>query len=337
MAGNKETVSDLLSGGANANHKMNGIPVLSLAVVAGDDAMVELLLERGADSTLESGDGATPGMLAMSLGRNELARRLGGIPEPEPAVDFIAAVIDGNADTVERLLTEGADPNQRADNGMPAIVVASANGDYGSVWALTRAGDDIMSSDRHGNTAIHASFAQSEGNAWARQSIAYLVLRRASDMNQLDTLLAKTNSAERSAFVRLASTETRKNVAALFPDRPAVRAAAESPDHDGISPMLAAVLSRNEPLVSRFSEIGVSFVLPSGQGTAQDLARASQSWAVLAAMPDDRIIPQGFQKGASRSDKREVQRLLQEWGYYTGGDRRPLRSRLPCRTHAIPS
>ena len=318
MAGGTEIVGELLSRGANPNHKMNGIPVLSLAVVAGDDAMVELLLERGADSALASEDGATPGMLAMSLGRSDLARRLGGIPEPAPAADFMAAVNDGDVDAVKRLLAEGEDPNQTADNGMPSIVIAAGNGDRGTVNALLWAGADITASDRNGNTAIHAAFAQSDGNARARQSIAYGVLRRASEVNKMNAVLAMTNSAGRSAFVRLAGTKSSQHVAYLFPDRPAIRAAAERPDHDGISPMLAAVLSGNARLVSRFTKIGVSFSLPSGQGTAQDLARASQSWAVLAAMPDDRIIPEGFQKGASRSDKMEMQRLLRDWGYYTG-------------------
>lgn len=318
MAGGEGIVAHLLSRGADANHKMNGIPILSLAVVAGDDAMVQLLLERGADSALESDDGATPGMLAMSLGRSELALRLGGIPEPEPAADFIAAVNDGDADAVKRLLKSGEDPDRRADNGMPAIVIAAGNGDVSMTRALIEAGADPTWSDRDGNTAIHAAFGRSDIDAAAQQAIAYGVLRRASDMDLLDVVLAKTNRAGRSAFVRLAGTESNHYVASLFPDGPAMRAAAERPDRDGISPMLAAVLSGNAKLVSRFTEIGVSFALPSGQGTAQDLARASQSWAVLAAMPDDRIVPDGFRKGASRSDKAEMQRLLGEWGYYTG-------------------
>ncbi|MCY4137695.1 MAG: ankyrin repeat domain-containing protein [Rhodobacteraceae bacterium] len=318
MAGGTEIVGDLLSSGANPNHKMNGIPVLSLAVVAGDDAMVDLLLERGADSTLASEDGATPGMLAMSLGRSELARRLGGIPEPEAAVDFIAAVNDGDVATVRRLLTDGEDPDQTADNGMPAIVIAAAAGDFATVVYLLRAGADVMSSDGNGNTAIHAAFAQSDEHAEARQSIANHVLRRASETNKLNALLAKTNNDGRSAFVRLAGTESSQHVASLLPNRLALRTAAERPDRDGISPMLAAVLSGNTTLVSRFAEMGVSFALPSGQGSAQDLARASQSWAVLAAMPDDRIIPEGFQKNATRSAQLQMQILLRDWGYYTG-------------------
>lgn len=317
MAGNEGIVGDLLSRGANTDHKMNGIPILSLAVVAGDDVMVELLLERGADSTLESDDGATPGMLAMSLGRSELARRLGGIPEPTPPVDFIAAVSDGDVDTVRRMLIEGADPDQRADNEMPAIVIASKNGDYSIVRTLIDAGADVTLSDRNGNNAIHAVFAQSDLQA-ARQ-IANSVLLRAVDMDQLDAVLAKTNDAGRSAFVRLAGKKyPSPRVLTLPVTRPTLRDAAERPDRDGISPMLAAVLSGNAKLVSRFAEMGVSFALPSGQGSAQDLARASQSWAVLAAMPDDRIIPEGFQKNATRSVQLQMQLLLRDWGYYTG-------------------
>ena len=121
MSGNLEAVSDLLSHGATADHKMNGIPLLSLAVVAGNDSMVDMLLERGADGTLESDDGATPGMLAMSLGQEDLASRLGGISEPEPVMDLIAAVTAGDTGTVRQLLEAGEDPNQRAHNGMPAL------------------------------------------------------------------------------------------------------------------------------------------------------------------------------------------------------------------------
>ena len=127
MAGNRGIVGDLLSRRGNADRKMNGIPILSLAVVAGDGALVDLLPEQGADSTLASNDGATPGMPAMPLGRSELARRPGGIPEPTPADDFIAEVSDGDVDSVMRLPAEGADPNQRADKEIPAIVIASGN------------------------------------------------------------------------------------------------------------------------------------------------------------------------------------------------------------------
>ncbi len=123
MAGNRGIVGDLLSRRGNADRKMNGIPIFSPAVVAGDGAMVDLLPEQGADSTLASNEGATPGMPAMPPGRSELAHRPGGIPEPTPAED----VIDGDVDSVMRLPAEGADPNQRADNEIPAIVIASGN------------------------------------------------------------------------------------------------------------------------------------------------------------------------------------------------------------------
>ena len=127
MAGNKGTVGDLSSRRGNADDKMNGIPILSLAVVAGDGALVDLLPERGADSVLASNDGATRSMLAISFGRSELDRRLGGIPEPTPADDFITAVSDGDVDSVMRLPAEGADPNQGADKEIPVIVIASGN------------------------------------------------------------------------------------------------------------------------------------------------------------------------------------------------------------------
>ena len=106
---------------------MNGIPILSRAVVAGDGTMVDFLLEQGADITLASNDSATPGMPAMSPGRSELARRSGGIPEPTPADDFIAEVSDADVDSDMRLPAEEADSNQRAHKELPTIVIATGN------------------------------------------------------------------------------------------------------------------------------------------------------------------------------------------------------------------
>ena len=318
MSGDVVAVGDFLSRGASADHRMNGIPMLALAIVAGDDAMVDLLLEHGADRTLESDDGATPGMLAMSLGREELAGRLGGIPEPEPAMDLIAAVVAGDADIVKRLLEAGEDPGRRAANGMPAIVIAAGNGDYPTLKHLLDAGADVTSSDRNGNNAVHAALAQSDSPSFPAH---FAVLRRASEAGKLESVLSKTNNAGRSAFVRLAGTRMRVGamlLKKLLGQLPNSRILAERPDRDGVSPMLAAVLSDHGEMLSIFAEIGVSFDLPPGQGTAQDLARASQSWAALAALPDDRVVPAGFRKGASRSDKSEMQRLLREWGYYPG-------------------
>lgn len=318
MSGELAAVGEFLSRGASADHRMNGIPVLSLAVVTGDDAMVDLLLEHSADRTLESDDGATPGMLAMSLGREELAVRLGGIPKPEQAMDLIAAVVSGDAVAVKRLLAAGEDPDRRADNGTPAIVIAAGNSDYPTLKHLIDAGADVTASDRNGNNAVHAALAQFGNPSF---SAIFVVLRRASEVGKLNSLLLTTDNAGRSAFVRLAG--TRMHVGAmllrkLLRQQPNSRILAERPDRDGVSPMLAAVLSDHGEMLSIFAEIGVSFDLPSGQGTAQDLARTSQSWAALAALPDDRVVPAGFRKGASRSDKREMQRLLRDWGYYPG-------------------
>ncbi len=318
MSGDVETVGDLLSRGAGANHRMNGVPVLSLAVVAGDDAMVGLLLERGADSALQSDDGATPGMLAMSLGQEALAARLGGIPGPAPATDFIAAVSAGDADTVKRLLEAGEDPDRRAENGMPAIVIAAGNGDFPTLEHLIDAGADVTASDGNGNNAVHAALARSAPST----SVIYRVLRKAESAERLESVLSETNDAGRSAFVRLAGTRDPMVASAaravLARHAASLRAAAERPDRDGVSPMLAAVLSDHGKMLSVLAGIGVSFDLPSGQGTAQDLARAKEAWAALAALPDDRVVPAGFRKGASRSDKQEMQRLLRDWGYYPG-------------------
>ena len=316
MSGNLEAVSDLLSHGATADHKMNGIPLLSLAVVAGNDSMVDMLLERGADGTLESDDGATPGMLAMSLGQEDLASRLGGISEPEPVMDLIAAVTAGDTGTVRQLLEAGEDPNQRAHNGMPALVIAAGNGDYPTAYTLIVAGADVTASDGNGNNAVNATLARSRPSA----RIISRVLWRAQATGRLESVLVEANDAGRSAFVRLAGTKGSLNhsAARLLARQRSLLASAERPDRDGVSPMLAAVLSDHGEMLSAFAKIGVSFELPSGQGTAQDLARAKEAWAALAALPDDRVVPEGFRKGASRSDKREMQRLLRDWGYYPG-------------------
>ncbi|MBT8415714.1 MAG: peptidoglycan-binding protein [Boseongicola sp.] len=99
-------------------------------------------------------------------------------------------------------------------------------------------------------------------------------------------------------------------------DNETLRSRANLKDRTGISPLQAAVLTGRSTLVKRFVDARAS--VRDYTPSLQDIARSRNDWKVLAALPYDRTPPRGFAKGASLETKKEMQRRLKQWGYYSG-------------------
>jgi ankyrin repeat protein len=118
-AGNVDAVRMLLIAGAkvNARESWNGQSAIQWAAAEGHSAVVEALVEGGADIRQRSNAGTTPFMFAVRRGDMPTVKALlaAGADVNEKRVDLatplLVAIINGHEDLVDLLLEKGADPN----------------------------------------------------------------------------------------------------------------------------------------------------------------------------------------------------------------------------------
>jgi ankyrin repeat protein len=129
--GDTEAVSLLLAHGAAVNLKetWRGQTALMWAVAERQAAVVDLLINAGADIHARSNKGFTP---------------------------FLFAVRNGDFPIVRRLLEAGADVNQPGGDGTPPLILAIVNAHYELAVFLMDAGADV-NADAPGGTALHAA------------------------------------------------------------------------------------------------------------------------------------------------------------------------------------
>src|SRR5262245_7795691 len=90
---------------------------------------------------------------------------------------------------------------------------------------------------------------------------------------------------------------------------------ANQPDKDGLTPLHVAALNNDAEAVEILMEFGARPKTVAGV-TPQDIARQKGYWRVLAALPDDRALPVGMQKGMNLERRKALQQALADWGYY---------------------
>jgi len=118
-SGSAEAVRLLIFAGArvNARESWNGQTALHWAAAEGQGAIVETLIEGGADVRQRSNAGSTPFMFAVREGdvRSVKAFLRAGADvnekRPDLATPLLIAIINGHEDLVDLLLEQGADPN----------------------------------------------------------------------------------------------------------------------------------------------------------------------------------------------------------------------------------
>src|SRR4029453_4346882 len=107
--------------------RWNGQTALHWAAAEGYGAVVETLIESGADIHQRSNAGSTPFMFAVRKGDVRSVRAFfgagGGVNEKRPdlATPLLIAIVNGHEDLVDLLLDKGADPN--AEGGTTELTV----------------------------------------------------------------------------------------------------------------------------------------------------------------------------------------------------------------------
>ena len=118
-AGGVDAVRVLVLAGAkvNAREGWNGQSAIQWAAAEGHGAVVEALIEGGADIRQRSNAGTTPFMFAVRKGdmRSVNALLAAGVDVNEKRVDLatplLVAILNGHEDLVDLLLEKGANPN----------------------------------------------------------------------------------------------------------------------------------------------------------------------------------------------------------------------------------
>jgi len=123
------------------------------------EAMINLLLDKGADVNQPSARGETPLHAAAAFGRLATVKALLQHKASIDAHDRFGlsalghAAVNGHADLVRYLLDEGASPHAAPGSHAP-LTLAAANGHDAVVTLLKRRGAPVQHVDAHGRTAL---------------------------------------------------------------------------------------------------------------------------------------------------------------------------------------
>jgi ankyrin repeat protein len=162
-AGNHSTVQILLQRrDINANHKNNSSHTpLHIAILRGHIAMVNQLVEVGADPMEKTKSGYTALHVAAEKGDMAIVNRLIelGVDPMEKSkhglTAFHDAVQHGSIAMVNRLAKLGIDLMTKSNTGRTALHMAVENGDMAIVNRLIELGVDPMAKSNTGLTALH--------------------------------------------------------------------------------------------------------------------------------------------------------------------------------------
>jgi ankyrin repeat protein len=178
----------------NAKGKDGRTPLL-LAVDAGEEEVVDALLEAGADATVADKSGATPLALALEAGFDEIARRL--LEEaPEQLARFVSpagltvahyAVRNKMRAVLVHLVERFPEPAdcaplvnaaEHASGATPLHLAVAADDEDVTRLLVERAGADVRAVDKEGNAPLH--LAVRGGNI----AIAAFLLNRGAPPSQ---------------------------------------------------------------------------------------------------------------------------------------------------------
>jgi ankyrin repeat protein len=181
----------------NTEIYLSGAPVIVTAYNMGQDKVVELLLEHGADASATDKFCDSVISLAASGGDLDVIRillRAGVDPNAEgkscTRLPLVAAAAQRHADVVQALLQGGADPNKttKASGGVSALHAAAMAKDAGLVVELLQSGSDPNARDSSGDTPL-ISACESRGHSMPAERIIAInqivdaLLKAGADVN----------------------------------------------------------------------------------------------------------------------------------------------------------
>jgi ankyrin repeat protein len=160
----------------------NGATPLMYAALYGNEAVMRVLLENGADPNAKSARGAS----ALHWGIHDIAKvRLlvsrGGDVNAKTVEGksplYLAASQPGGTETVQLLLDKGADPNVKDIAGRTPLMAAAVVGNVESIGALIASGANIGAATQAGLTALM------EAARYRNAPAVKLLIEKGADVN----------------------------------------------------------------------------------------------------------------------------------------------------------
>ncbi|KAK3984017.1 ankyrin repeat-containing domain protein [Cladorrhinum sp. PSN332] len=241
--GHEAVVKLLVEKGASMDPNEDGSTPLSLAAGNGHEAVVKLLVEKGA--SIDSNENArTPLSWAAGRGHEAVVELLmekgASMDSNEDGSTPLSLAAQNGHETVVKLLVErGADIESKDKNGETPLLWAAKNGHEGVVKLLIERGADIESKDENGLTPL--SWAAKEGN----EIVVKLLIEKGTDIESKDKNGQTTLS--------WAARHGRKPVVKLLIER---GADIKSKDENDQTPLLWAAAKGCEAVVKLLIEQG---------------------------------------------------------------------------------
>jgi ankyrin repeat protein len=226
--------------------RFSGATPLMVAASEGSQALVELLLERGADVNAADDQGRTALVIAEAAGHGEVAallRARGGssaaLLPPEQALTLAAE--RGDAEGIETALGRGAAidgyDTRKASDGKTALVLAAEGGHPAAVRALVARGADLEQKAKtspHNTRAILDSASQERTPLHAAAALGHDAIVRLL----LDSGASPESRDEcRETPLHLAATGNHHATVAILLER---GAEVDAKGRDGMTPLLYA-------------------------------------------------------------------------------------------------
>jgi len=155
---NRSAVTKYLEQGISPNvFSRHGYTPLMMAIRNESLPMAELFLEAGADAKIRNKYDETAIMLASYHGQTEIVKKLyvhGAAIDHAGWNPLLYAATNGHDETINLLLTMGADINAAADNGTTALMMAVRGHHPKTVQLLLDEGADPDAQNKAGDTAL---------------------------------------------------------------------------------------------------------------------------------------------------------------------------------------
>jgi ankyrin repeat protein/tetratricopeptide (TPR) repeat protein len=180
--GNIHLIHELIRRGADLNATdVNGDTALNHAAQFHQPAAMKLLLEAGADASIQDKWKQTPLISAAGVSHNRPAVRLllerGADPEiatPHGGTPLNYAAGWGDLPIISALLQKGANPNRAAvSDGSTPLISSAQHLHVQAAAAVLNAGANPAARDKAGRTALHCALSATPNRAFIRLLIAH--------------------------------------------------------------------------------------------------------------------------------------------------------------------
>ncbi|MEM1402727.1 MAG: ankyrin repeat domain-containing protein [Pseudomonadota bacterium] len=188
-AQHQQMVTLLLAQGADPNLEdevENAVSPLLIACARGDTALVDLLLDAGADADRATPDGITPMALcagyADSLSLSLLADQGAAVNriDDRGQTPLMHAAAAGGAENVRWLIEKGADLNAATQSGFSALLFGIKSGDADTATLLIDAGADQTQRASDGTTVVQLAMY------WQQYEVAGYLINKGADLKAYD-------------------------------------------------------------------------------------------------------------------------------------------------------